>query len=409
MTWPSLIALERWRNEGTRTYSPHAAFTEAEPRYQPQNPSPHFLCPCLAIPQEQLRVYRAQPNPALEQRFLHRGLGWFPIHPQLFSQTEMDPTVQSAIQMAEGRRDLMVQPMASTRTLWVEDGSLDHAIKVHFPFRISRYHRKMREEVIVQALAVSQELQNREDDFPKDFGFLREVLGLVLPQAPQQTERGEHWGSLIREMEPYPQVESSQRRWLLPGFSLYGRDPFQPEAALLLDRMTQGKDVFEVLMDQIILPIIRHWIFAFRRMGFLLEPHGQNVLFEMDEQGTILRVIHRDLSIGIDMRRRQALGLSLTSFNGYNLMNHGWFNSITYDCFMGHHFFEPLVAHALARDPRLQKSDFYRVAQQVFAAELPDFDAYFPRTVWYFSEERDCYGKPGFQDTGEAPLWRPKP
>lgn len=38
--------------------------------------------------------------------------------------------------------------------LWVRD-RVPHALKVHFPFRVSRYGRKMRDEVIEQGKNVN--------------------------------------------------------------------------------------------------------------------------------------------------------------------------------------------------------------------------------------------------------------
>jgi hypothetical protein len=107
------------------------------------------------------------------------------------------------------------------------------------------------------------------------------------------------------------------------------------------------------------------------------------------------------------MRRRRDLGLPETRLNHYNRMEHSAFHSITYDRFMGGHFFDRLVAICCERNPNLTREDFCRPCREEFAKIFPEHSSYFPETVWYFSEERDRFNKPLYQDTGMAPEWRP--
>ncbi|MFC1662236.1 IucA/IucC family C-terminal-domain containing protein, partial [Gemmatimonadota bacterium] len=145
----------------------------------------------------------------------------------------------------------------------------------------------------------------------------------------------------------------------------------------------------------------------FLEFGLILEPHGQNVLLEVDAGGTVRRIVHRDLSMGIDMRRRRDLQLPDEDLNNYNRMESGQFNSIAYDKFMGGHFFDHLLALLEQRFPGLEREDFRSPCRDEFARLFPEHSRYLPRTIHYFSEERDQFGKPLFQDTGRAPAWRP--
>jgi hypothetical protein len=154
------------------------------------------------------------------------------------------------------------------------------------------------------------------------------------------------------------------------------------------------------------LPIIRHWVQGFLHFGYLLEPHGQNVLFEVKEN-RIMRIVHRDLSWGLDMRRRRDLGLSNENLNQYNRMETGEFASITYDMFMGSHFFDRIVQTCLEKYPKLRKQDFTGPCQKEFSVCFPNHGDYIPATVHYFSEKRDGFNKPLFRDTGRNPDWRP--
>jgi hypothetical protein len=206
-------------------------------------------------------------------------------------------------------------------------------------------------------------------------------------------------------MKPFPEI-GAQRR-LVPGFALYGEDFFEPDRPPLLFELMGNKDPRSFVLEDIMLPIIRHWIGCFRQLGYLLEPHGQNVLLEIDDENEIRRIAHRDLSCGIDMRRRRDIGLTNEQLNQYNRMESGEFLSITYDKFMGGHFFDRIVAVCQRRYPELRREEFSAPCCAEFQRLLPEHDRYFPRRVQYFSDERDQFDKPLYQDTGQMPEWRP--
>jgi hypothetical protein len=263
----------------------------------------------------------------------------------------------------------------------------------------------MRDEVVEQAVWVSGTLQRHEGTLGERFGFLREVLGVTHRRIRKRSARGENWGYLVRDLRPYPGPVSAHR--LVPGFALYGRDFFRPEHPPLLEVLLRGRDPQAYLLEQIMLPIVRHWARCYRGLGFQLEPHGQNVLLALDEDGNVERIVHRDLNLGIDMRRRRDLGLIEDLENTYNRVDGGDFGSVTYDKFMGGHFFEPLIAAAAQQFPQLRPAEFKSACREEFARVFPEHREYLPRTVRYFSEERDEFGKPLLEDTGAPPSWRP--
>mgnify|MGYP001825655132 FL=1 len=107
------------------------------------------------------------------------------------------------------------------------------------------------------------------------------------------------------------------------------------------------------------------------------------------------------------MRRRRDIVLSDENLNDYNRMESNEFLSVTYDKFMGGHFFDRIVSACQGRCPGLKKEDFTEPCQEEFAQIFPEHPTYFPKTVQYFSEERDQFNKPLYRDTGRAPEWRP--
>ena len=403
--WAPLGYLDRYRNEGTRTYSQHAAYTEAEERYRPDSALESFELPVMELPAERMKVCLADPAPELAARYLHDDTVAFCIHPQVLEAFPDDAYVRRSRDLGSLRPPLRVSPTSSTRTLSVRADGSPHALKVHFPFRVSRYERRMREEVVQQAIQVSAEIERHIEELDGDFAFLREVLGITHENLEPHSTRGENWGYLVRELTPYPQSVAEIR--LVPGFALYGADRFDPGARPLLLELIADDHRVERVLETIFFPVIRHWIQLFLTLGFILEPHGQNALLEVDGRGRILRIVHRDLSLGIDMRRRRDLGLPDAGLNGYNRMETGDFASIAYDMFMGGHFFQRIVETLGRDDPSVRPGAIHGACREEFCRLFPEHRDYLPGTVRYFSEDRDEFGKPRLMDTGKAPVWRP--
>jgi hypothetical protein len=129
--------------------------------------------------------------------------------------------------------------------------------------------------------------------------------------------------------------------------SLLCKDFFNPKKTPLLFELIGNRDPQKFVLENIMFPIIRHWVGCFQHFGFLIEPHGQNVLFEIDKSKAIKRIVHRYLSIVIDMRRRREIHLPNGDLNAYNRMESAELHSITYDKFVGGHFFDRIVAVCL--------------------------------------------------------------
>ncbi|MGI9535889.1 MAG: hypothetical protein ACR2PB_02375 [Desulfocapsaceae bacterium] len=404
MIIPSFTYLERYRNEGTRTYSRHSDYSEAETTYQPGGGAESFKLPVFRTPRRYLNIYTANPAKDLVHRYLGDDYALFCVHPQVVNRCRDDRYLHMIEQEGEGGPELLVEPSSSTRTLLVR-GKVPHALKVHFPFRVSRYGRKMRDEVVEQAVAVSLEIEKGIGHFDQSFGFLPEVIGVACRNLDESRDRGENWGYLVRDMRPLPAI--SEERYYVPGFALYGRDFSDPKREPLLWDLIASADPLEFVLENLMLPIIRHWVQCYQSFGFMLEPHGQNVLLELDSRLRVTRIVHRDLSVGIDMRRRAHQNLSSERLNSYNRMNNGEFLSITYDMFMGSHFFDRVAECCQERCAGLNAEDFREPCRRYFAELFPEHRDYLPANVYYFSEMRDRFGKPGYENTGRKPVWRP--
>jgi IucA / IucC family len=402
---PSLIYLDRYCNEGTRTYSQHAEYTEAWEAFRPNSKHPQFDLAAFSVPREYLHIYTANPAMDLESIYLGNAGVLFCIHPQIMEEHPDDPYIQQTFCVGTPLDSIPVSPSSSTRTLYVRNSQVPHAVKVHFPFRISRYGRRMRHEVLAQAVHISLEIERGIHHLGDRFAFLREVIGVAYRNLRPDSPRGENWGYLVRDMRPFPTID--EQRFLIPGFSLYGKDFFNSGKPPLLFYLMGDRDPKTYVLENIMLPIIRHWVACFQNFGYLLEPHGQNVILEVGADREIKRIVHRDLSLGIDMRRRRELRLPDGGLNDYNRLESGEFHSITYDKFMGSHFFDRIVALCREKYPYLVAEDFRKPCREEFVRIFPDHAKYLPASIRYFSEDRDQFGKPLYQDTGIASLWRP--
>lgn len=107
------------------------------------------------------------------------------------------------------------------------------------------------------------------------------------------------------------------------------------------------------------------------------------------------------------MSRRRELYLPDDHLTAYNRMESNEFHSITYDKFMGGHFFDRILVACREKYPDLTVEDFCRPCRDEFTRVFPDYAKYLPKTIQYFSEARDQFGKPLFQNTGIKPKLRP--
>src|SRR5205823_12603526 len=84
----ALLYMERYVDEGTRTYSPFAAKTEVSPEFRPRNDKPSFHLITVRIPREQVSVFEAGPLPTLRDRYIQPAEVLFLVHPETWKSTD---------------------------------------------------------------------------------------------------------------------------------------------------------------------------------------------------------------------------------------------------------------------------------------------------------------------------------
>jgi hypothetical protein len=213
----ALLYMERYVDEGTRTYSPFAALSEAAPLYQPRSPAPSFELVTVRAPREDVSVVRADPQAELFERYVRSDEVLFVIHPETWTSEGID-YIDELHALPRGP-SIVVAPTASTRTV-LTIGAVEaphHFLKLHYPRRISRFNRRLRRKNIRTSIEVTRDIAAVSLE---TFAYLPDSFGITYRDG------GNPWGFLVREVMPRP-VRPGRR--LIPFFSLYGGDLQHPE------------------------------------------------------------------------------------------------------------------------------------------------------------------------------------
>jgi len=395
----SFLHLERYVNEGSRTYSCFAGVSAVDPRYQPRGNQPSFDVPAFLVPREKVSVHEADPDPALRGRYLRNGHVLFRVHPE--TREELHAAEWSGLREGD---PVPAAPTSSTRTVMTlrpEGPAAPHFLKLHYPRRISRFIRRIRQKNVHNSVRASRELG---DIRLPSFAYLPESLGFTIGEGPAA------WGFIVREKTPRP--FSGEDRLLVPYFSLYSQDLKRPGDLPLLVQLIEslGANPLSFTLEHILLPVIDCWATVLQEKGLLLESHGQNLLLELSPDGIPRRVVHRDLDVWFDPEIRKKRGLP-TPFLGEGV-GADWehpreqYLSLIYDWFIGHHLFD-YVAKVLETyfdvDPRTLQA----ACREVFRRHFPEVSGWLPEeTTYYFSYEPQPENGYVLVDTHHSPTWR---
>lgn len=409
--WADWITAERYLNEGSRTYSPKATYSELNLKFRPQSRTHSFELPTAILPRDVVHIHTANPAIQLVSHYLHASGIRFPIHPQFYG----DDRIPSMNKILEYPLNVPIQciPTASSRSVFVCDRQLPaHCLKLHCPIQISRFNRSLLSRDIFKSIASSREWDSaikEEATFPSSLAFLPESIGVVIGQGAHA------WGYLIREMTPRPVVPYSTT--LLPLFSLYSQDLRAPHKEYqhkpLITQLIRNSRLNprEFVIDKVMRPIIEGWCFLARERGILAQAHGQNLLLEIDHDDQPRRIVFRDLSTYMDRQVRIKKGLSNQQFlsrsDDPDAIKNGIasYYSLTYDSFVGHHLFA-YIATVANQEYGIGKSDLQQSCRAIFHAHFPDANQFFPPHVYYYSKRCHDGITQETENTHQRPEWR---
>ncbi len=393
--------MERYVDEGAKTYSPYSARNEVAPRYQPRSGYPSFELVTVWAPHARVSVFEADPSKRLRDYYLRPNGVLFAVHPDIWNASGIEHLDE--LQGYPRGEPIRVAPTASTRTLLAFENATDfppHFIKVHLPRRISRFNRRLRRKNIENSVALARDVAHVRMD---RFAYLPDVLGLAFGEGEDA------WGLLVREAIPRPH---QGRHHLIPCFALYGGDLNHPNDPPLVVQMIErlGAEPESFVLNEIMIPLVQCWTRLARERGILMESHGQNTLLEIDEDFRPRRIVHRDFDVWVDLdvRRRHGLdapfiGAGIGASTGRPADQR---YSLVYDRFIGHEFFDYLL-DALMRFYPIDKETIKIRVREAFHQAFPESGQFFPpATMFYFSNEPQIGREFTLVDMKQTPEWR---
>lgn len=128
------IYMERYLDEGTKTYSPFAASSEAEPQYQPRGSTKSFNLIDVVVPKSIVSIFLAQPQKEIQDFYINDKEVHFLVHPETWNNKDV-----KGIELIHNfllGSEIEVAPTASTRTVLITKALKNvpsHFIKLHYP------------------------------------------------------------------------------------------------------------------------------------------------------------------------------------------------------------------------------------------------------------------------------------
>ena len=294
--------MERYVDEGTRTYSPFAAKSKVAPEFQPRSDRPSFELVTVLAPKSQVVILQAEPQRSLLDFYIQSDGVRFLIHPETWASSDIDNTDElHALPRCE---PIEVSPTASTRIVLATESVNSvsaHFIKLNYPRRISRFNRRLKRKNIDTSVETTRDLALV--NFEK-FAYRPDTLGFAYRDGDNS------WGFLVRESIPHPLRE---QRFLIPFFALYGGDLKRPDDLPLLVQLIaeSGADPHAFVIDEIMVPLLECWAKVARERGILLESLPQNTLLEIDQNFRPRRIVHRDCDVWVDADIRKQASLEM--------------------------------------------------------------------------------------------------
>ncbi len=398
---PALLYMERYVDEGTRTYSPFAAKSEVAPEYQPRSGQPSFELVAVSVPKSQVAIFQADPKRSLLEFYVRPDGVRFLIHPETWASPEIDHLDE--LHVLPRSEPIEVAPTASTRTVLTTETLANapaHFIKLHYPQRISRFNRRLRRKNIQNSVEVTRDLAHVSCE---KFAYLPDSLGFTYGDGDSA------WGFLVRERTPRPFRE---QRFLIPFFALYGGDLKRPDDPPLLVQLIEklGAEPQAFVIDEIMIPVLECWAKVVRERGILLESHAQNILLEIDQNFRPRRIVHRDCDVWVDGELRKRTGLEMPfvqlSIGSETPFPREQHYSLVYDHFIARELFEYLLK-ILTRFYGTKEDTVRSRVAAAFHRCFPDVHDFLPAgTTYYFSNEILAGNEFHLVDMKQIPQWR---
>ncbi|HJO94270.1 MAG TPA: IucA/IucC family protein [Victivallales bacterium] len=285
-----------------RANNPLATFSEFPSIYRPGSPA--YNIPFFKVPRTNcLLYYSNSADEALKNYFFKDDSVHFPVHPVNLENSSI-PHIEEFLKFPVLKLS-KVHPTSSTRTVFIMNDDLPpHCIKGHTDLKITRWRRHMEMRKVIQAIAVTSSFEQAAvfQNYSK-VAYYPESIGVVYGGKKKKD-----WGFIVREMRAKPHIEYPYK--MIPLCSFYVRN--DNETTLLEELLEKsGIPPKKFILEEILYPLLTGWIKIYMNTGILLEPHGQNIILELNEEtNQILRFAHRDFDCETN--------IDLANENGFN-------------------------------------------------------------------------------------------
>lgn len=239
--------------------------------------------------------------------------------------------------------NIYVVPTSSFRTVKVLDK--EYYIKLSYPGVIGRMRRDLEEQHVLSCIQMNQILYSlvQKEETNKLFAFLPEYAGGVTSLGSKIKA-----GYMVRSSIPIGK-NVSNIAYIIPGFSLFGKDIKNPVDMEIINQIMLYKNVGnEYLLTNIIQPLIEFYFDCLLKEGISPEMHSQNILFGFDKEWNVASIILRDLeSIDKDVTIRANLDKSnfINSFKNIKESDYNYRikHSFMFDHKLGEYLVEELI------------------------------------------------------------------
>jgi siderophore synthetase component len=307
--------------------------------------------------------------------------------------------------ISRSSQKIKVEPTASGRTVFWEDGQNKGFIKLHFPLVLGRFNRELNLFRWLSALERSRELFSSLPLFPTSLGFLYDSGGTFHQDQKQKL----NFGTIFREATPRP-IRKNQTL-LIPSFSLFAvtRNNGRGQS-VLADFNEEIKIDDEQFLSLFVYPLIDSYIFMISELGIIPECNAQNLLYEYDLKQQTTRIIIRDMGdcfVDFAIRERQNLHTNFCSYKTLDPSKHKDIyqrRSFAFDFKLSHYVLLPLIQEYC----NVKGYDSLKIITKVktyFTSKFAEYKDYFNSTKWYSYPNEEGVSRDSYLEN-EDPLFR---
>lgn len=307
---------------------------------------------------------------------------WIMLHPNTVETLGL----QNNKEVKENEK-IRVIPTASSRTVRVDGEEI--YFKLHYEGVLGRVYRELPFEKAVAGPELSTELRKSIKCFPAKFAFMDEIgcrtINLKIDGKDKEI------GMVVRKKTPvclYPEKIKN----IIPYFSLFSLDTNNKSDSLLLEQISKfrKKNIYDLVLDEILFPIIESYFYLIHNHGFIPEWNAQNLLIGFDDDFKNPYIICRDLQrIEKDLTIRSSSGFSNNfQSKNYKSIHDGMDvyqirHSFSFDFKLCEYVIEPLI-HLIEKDnPSRAKQAREKIKNYVNENIIKLPKNYFPKKVWY--------------------------